>query len=302
MPSQTHHRFGAPDLLVALVMNLLWGLNIIAVKMAVNQVTPMTASFLRMSIVFLVCLPWLRIVGGRMRALLLLGFLTGGLFFLVINLSLAVATNVSALAIASQLGVPFSMLLAVLVLKERIHFYRIAGVAMSLAGVCILVFDPQAANEILGLALTAVSCMIWACSSLIQRGLKGVNVLTIYAWIGLVGAATSGLLALLFEPAGMAAIPQIPLAAFGWIAFSAIGSSVIGHGSMSWLLQRHPVSHVMPLTLASPVLSVIAASLFFHTPLTPIMILGGTIALIGVALVTVRTATVGNKEHPPQIL
>lgn len=289
-------RFGPRDIAVAVVMNLLWALNIIAVKMAVDTIAPMTAGLIRQAIVLAVCASWLRIVPGRMRELLALGVLTGGLYFIVVNLSLAVATNVSALAIAGQLGVPFSMLLAVIVYKERIHRYRIAGVTLSLLGVAILVFDPRVANEIPGIMLTAVASMIWACSSLIQRRLTGVPVLTIYAWIGLLGTLTLGLAAVVTEPKAVAAIPQIPLKSIGWVAFSAIGSTVIGHGSMSWLLQRHPISAVTPLTLASPVLSVIAASLFFATPLTPLMVLGGIVALTGVAIVTLRSARAGERQ------
>jgi O-acetylserine/cysteine efflux transporter len=257
----------------------------------------MTAGLIRQAIVLVVCASWLRIVPGRMRELLVLGVLTGGAYFLVINLSLSVATNVSALAIAGQLGVPFSMLLAVVVLKERIHRYRIAGVALSLLGVGILVFDPRVAREIPGILLTALASFIWACSSLIQRRLTGVPVLTIYAWIGLIGTLTLAPVALLLEPRAVASIPHIPLKSIGWVAFSAIGSTVIGHGSMSWLLQRHPISAVTPLTLASPVLSVIAASLFFATPLTPMMILGGIVALTGVAIVTLRSARAGEKSR-----
>ena len=291
--TQLQPRLGARDIGVAIVMNLLWGMNIIAVKMSVDTIPPFTAAFLRQAIVLIVCLSWLRIVPGRMRELLGFGVLSGGIYFLVINLSMKVATNVSALAIAGQLGVPFSMLLAVVVLKERIHKYRIVGVALSLLGVGILVFDPAVANEMPGIALTALASFIWACSSLIQRSLKGVPVLTMYAWAGLMGIAFAGPTILLFEPEGLRAIPHIPLSSFAWVAFSAIGSTVIGHGSMTWLLQRHPISSVTPLTLAVPVLSVLFASLFFRTPLTPLMILGGIVALTGVAIVTIRSAKVG---------
>jgi O-acetylserine/cysteine efflux transporter len=135
--------------------------------------------------------------------------------------------------------------------------------------------------------------LIWAGSSLIQRNLRGVPVLTMYAWVGLIGVAILVPVALVFEPQGVHSIPRLPLHSLGWVAFSAIGSTIIGHGSMSWLLQRHPVASVTPLTLASPVLSVIFASLFFHTPLTPLMILGGIVALTGVAIVTIRSARVG---------
>ena len=295
MPAPTA-RFGPRDIAVAVVMNLLWALNIIAVKMAVDAISPMTAALMRQAIVLIVCGSWLRIMPGRMRELLGLGVLTGGLFFIATNLSLAVATNVSALAIAGQLGVPFSMLLAVVVLGEKIHRYRIIGVALSLLGVGILVFDPRVASEIPGILLTAVASLIWACSSLIQRNLRGVPVMTIYAWIGLVGTLTLAPVALIAEPNAVADIPHIPLKSLAWVAFSAIGSTVIGHGSMSWLLQRHPISAVAPLTLAAPVLSVVFASLFFDTPLTPMMILGGIVALTGVAIVTLRSARAGERS------
>lgn len=278
------------DLLIALVINLMWGLNLIAVKMAVDLISPMTAAWLRQVMVLIICLPALRPIAGRMRELAILGLLSGAIFYIFINLSLAVSTNISALAIAGQLGVPFSLILAVIIFKERIHRVRIAGMALSFLGVILLVFDPAAVDEELGIALTAGSCVVWAICSLIQRRLAGVPVLTIYAWIGLIGSLTLLPVALITEPEAMKAVPQLPLATFGWILFSALGSTVIGQGGMSFLLQRHPVSTVVPLTLLTPVLSVIFAALYFQTVLTPVMIVGGLLVMAGVAIVTIRTA------------
>jgi O-acetylserine/cysteine efflux transporter len=286
--------FGAHDLLVVLVMNILWGLNVIAVKMAVTAISPLTAGFLRQLIVLVVCGSALRIVPGKMRLLTVLGILSGGIFYIFINLSLAISDNVGALAIAGQLGVPFSLLLAILVFRERIRLPRIAGIALSFAGVVLLVFDPAAARELPGIALTAIGSFIWAICSLIQRYLIGVPVLTIYAWIGFWGSITLGTLAWFVEPAAMRGIPDLPLHTLGWVAFSALGSTVIGQGSMSWLLQRHPVSVVTPLTLAAPVVSVFAASWYFGTPLTVVMLSGGAVAMLGVAIVTIRTARAGD--------
>lgn len=272
------------------MMNVLWGLNIIAVKMSVDATGAFTAAMLRQVIVFIVCASALKIVPGRMRYLITLGALSGGVFYIFINWSLAVSTNVSALAIAGQLGAPFSLILAVIFLGERIHITRILGMALAFAGVVILVFDPAAGKELLGLGLTAAGTFVWALCSLIQRKLRGVPILTIYAWVGVCGTAVLLPLALWREPEALRALPQLPLGAFLWIAFSAIGSTILGQGAMSWLLQRHPVTTVVPLTLAAPIISVIVASLFFATPLTPIMMLGGAVAITGVAIVTIRTA------------
>jgi O-acetylserine/cysteine efflux transporter len=286
-------RFGATDLIVAAAMNLMWGLNLIAVKMSVDLIHPLSAAFLRQAIVLLVCLPALKIIPGKMKELLCLGFLSGGLFYIVTNLSMAVSDNISALAIAGQLGVPFSLILAILFLGERIQKYRVGGMLLSFAGVILLVFDPAAAKQVPGLALTAVASFIWALCSMIQRRLAGTPVLTIYAWVGLIGSIVLLPLALVIEPESVRAIPALPLSTLGWVAFSAIGSTVIGQGAMSWLLQRHNVSTVVPLTLAAPIIAVLTSTLYFGTPLTFMMILGGIIAMIGVGIVTIRTARAG---------
>ena len=286
----------ARDLAVAGVMNLMWGLNLIAVKMSVELVSPLTAAALRQIMVFLICLPALKVVPGKMRELIGLGLLSGALFYVLVNMSLAVADNVGALAIAGQLGVPFSLILAVIFLGERIQKYRIAGMALAFAGIALIAFDPAALHELPGIAFTAAASAVWAVSSLIQRRLKGVQVLTIYAWMGLVGCLALAPLAALVEPQSVAALPAVPLSTLGWILFSALGSTVIGHGSMSWLLQRHQISAVVPLTLLAPVLSVLFGSLYFHQPLTPILIVGGIVTMAGVAIVTFRTARAKEAE------
>ncbi|MFM8499250.1 MAG: DMT family transporter [Chakrabartia sp.] len=290
MTAHPHPKFSGYDILVAVAMNVMWGLNLIAVKMGVDLIEPLTAAWLRQVMVMLICLPALRIIEGKMRELVLLGALAGGAFYIIVNISMAVSTNVSALAIAGQLGAPFSLILAIIFLGERVHKYRIAGMALAFAGVVMIVFDPSAVNEHLGLALTAVASFIWACCSLIQRRLIGVPVLTIYAWVGLVGTLVLLPIALIAEPHAMATVQDLPFSTLGWVLFSALGSTVIGQGAMSLLLQRHPVSAVVPLTLPTPVISVIAAAYWFGTPLTPIMIAGGGVVLAGVAIVTLRTA------------
>lgn len=297
MTPAAHPKFSSADALIALVMNVMWGLNLVAVKMSVDLVQPLTAAWLRQVMVLLICLPALRIIEGRMRELILLGGLAGGAFYIIVNISMAVTDNVSALAIAGQLGAPFSLILAILFLGEKVHKYRIAGMALAFAGVVMLVFDPAAGKEMLGLALTALGSLIWAICSLIQRRLVGVPVLTIYAWVGLVGTLVLLPCALWAEPAAMATLSDLPLASLGWILFSALGSTVIGQGAMSLLLQRHPVSAVVPLTLPTPVISVVAASYWFGTALTPVMIAGGMVVLAGVAIVTVRTAQADEAKH-----
>jgi O-acetylserine/cysteine efflux transporter len=280
-------------LALILLINLTWAFNIVAVKFAVETAGPLTAVALRYAIVGLACLPWLRWQPGRMRLILITGFVAGALFMGLGALSFALADNVSALAIAGQLGVPFSLILAVLLYGERIRWPRITAVALCFAGVAVMGFDPAIAHESVALWLTVAAALAWAVGNLLFRKLTGISVLTIHAWLAVVSIPILVTASLVFEPGNLAAVPSLPLETWGWLTYSALGASLLGHGGMSWLFQRYPVSTVSPLTLPTPLMSVIIAVIVLGTPITFQMVIGGLLTIAGVAIITLRTAKDG---------
>lgn len=277
-------------LALILLIDLVWAFNIVAVKLAVEDAQPLTAVALRYAIVLVACLPWLRWQTGRMGLILATGLLAGALFMGLGGLSFALAENVSALAIAGQLGVPFSLLLAVLIYRERIRWPRITAVMLCFAGVAVMGFDPRIADESIALWLTVAASLAWAGGNLLFRKLAGIPVLTIHAWLALVSVPVLVAASLVFEPGALAQVPQLKTSTWAWLAYSALGSSLLGHGGMTWLFQRYPVSIVSPLTLPTPLLSVIIAVIAFGTPITVEMVIGGVLTLAGVAIITLRTA------------
>ena len=121
-------------------------------------------------------------------------------------------------------------------------------------------------------------------------------VLTIHFWLAAVSIPLLAGASLAFEPGALAHVAAVPLKVWGCLAYSAIGASLLGHGGMTWLFQRYPVSTVAPLTLPTPLLSVIVATLAFGTPVTTAMIFGGLVTLTGVAIITLRTARARDQE------
>lgn len=279
-----------PHLALMLLIDFIWAFNIVAVKYAVDDAGPLTAVTLRYVIVLAVCLPWLRWLPGRMKAVLITGVVAGALFMGLGSLSFALATNISALAITGQLGVPFSLILAVIVYKERIRLPRITAVVLSFAGVAVMGFDPAIARESVAVWLTVGAALSWAAGNLLFRNLAGVAIMTTHAWLAMVSVPLLAGTAMVFEPDGLARIGELQPSTWGWLAYSAILSSLVGHGGMSWLFQRYPVAVVSPLTLPTPLISVVIAVVVFGNPVTAQMIIGGIITLAGVAIITLRTA------------
>ncbi|MFN3798814.1 MAG: DMT family transporter, partial [Sphingobium yanoikuyae] len=280
-----NHRFGPGGMALALLVNIMFALNVIAMKVVVDATAPLLSVALRMGTVFLICAPALRPLPGRTGWLMLYGFLNGGLFLLLLNLALFMATNVGALAIAGQLSVPFSLLLGALLLGERLNRRKIVGVLLAFAGVVALVFDPHILAEVPAVLVMASAAMVWGGATLVQRKLTGVSVMNGQAWNGLMGAAVLAPFALIFERPAIAGLAHVGWVPTGWFAFSCLGATVLGQGTLAWLLQRYPISTIMPLMLASPVMSTVFASLYFGTPITVGMIAGGTVALLGVTII-----------------
>ncbi|MHB9880901.1 DMT family transporter [Pacificimonas sp. ICDLI1SI03] len=273
-----------------LFIDLCWALNIIAVKLAVDAIDPLAAVTFRYLIALIVCLPFIRWVPGQMRKIAATGLVAGAGFMTLVNLSMAVTENVAALAIAGQLGAPFSLIMAVIFLRERIKWIRIAGVALAFLGVAIMGFDPAILQEWRGVGLTVMASLLWATGSLLFRQLKGVNVMNIHGWLALISVPVLGGLSLVFEPGAFADVSDVPLSIWGWVGFSAIFSSLIGHAGMSWLLQQYEVSTIVPLTLPTPLISAFFAVLFFDTPVSAGLITGALVSFAGVAIITWRSA------------
>lgn len=277
-------------LLLLLAINLSWAANNIAVKEAVEAMPPLVAASLRFAIVTLLCLPWLRWIPGRMGPILAVALLQGALHFAFLNLAYAAADNVAALALVGQAGVPLALLLAILFLGERIKLVRALAILACLAGVAIVGFDPAIVDEAEGAALVVVASLWYAASTIFLRRLTGVHHLTILAWVAVIATPCLALASWLTEPGGLAGVAGLPAWALLAVGYSAVFSSLLGHGGANAMLQRYPVSWIMPLFIPSPVLAAALAVWFYDLPVTWRLVVGGTLAVAGAAVITLRTA------------
>lgn len=272
-----------------LLIDILWAGNMIAIKESVSSIAPLMSVGLRYLFVLAGCAAWLRIVHGRMGLVLLSSVIAGALQFGLGAYSFHVANNLSALAIANQLGVPLSLILAILIDGERIAWRRTAGIVLALAGVGLLVFDPAIVHERLGIFLTFAASLCWAIGNLMFRRMMRVSILTLYAWQAVISVPLLLLASWILEPGSFAGLAAAPWPAFAWVAYSGVAASLIGHIGMGWLVQRYPITVITPLTLPTPVLSVAGVALYYGTPITPLMWLGGAMAVAGVAIITLRS-------------
>lgn len=277
-----------PHLALILFITLVWGFNYIAGKAGVSELPPILFTALRFSLLSLILLPWLKWHPGQMRSIAIISLTMGGVHFAIFYMGLAAAHDVSTIAIASQLGVPFSTIMSIIFLKEKVHWRRWAGIAASFMGVMVIGFDPVVFEYLDGLMLVILAALVGSVAMIYMRQLKGVGVFQLQAWIALLSWPVLIPLSLLMEDGQIAAIQQASWAGWGGVLYTVIGTSLIGHAGMYYLLQRYEVTQTAPLTLLSPVWGVVFGVTLLGDTLTARILIGGALTLIGVAIVSSR--------------
>lgn len=277
------------DLLLALLANAAWSVNFLAGKAGVEHFPPLLFSALRFTVLLLLLLPWLRWQPGKMRQVLQISGVLGVLHFSLIFIGLDASGDIASVAIAAQLYVPFSALLAVVWLGERLDRRRVAGITAAFAGVLVIGLDPTVFAHLDALAWIVGAALAMAVATILMRRLSGVGVFTLQAWIGAVATPSLLLMSLLLEQGQVEALHTAGWFDFALPVYSAIGASLVGHGIVYHLLTRYPVNLITPLLLLAPVLAVLLGVLFWGDQPTWKLLLGGLMTLIGVAIVTTKT-------------
>ncbi len=288
----------APQHLAFMVLIcLLWGLNVVISKIGLGQFDPFLFTFLRFAALGLLLLPFLRLHEGRMGTVLAIAVLGGALHFGLMFSGLMIA-DASVVGILTQLNVPFLTLLSIAFLGESVGWRRWAGIGLAFAGVMVIGFDPAVFDDLTGVVLVMAAAVVIAGAMILMRRLRGVSPFEMQAWVAVVSAPTLGLTSLLFETGQWDAVRTADAGDWATVAFTVIGASLIGHGGIYYLLQRYEASLTGPLTLLSPVFSVIFAVLLLGDPVTGRLLMGGALTLLGVLIIALRQGARASAVEP----
>ncbi len=278
-------------LALLVVINLSWGFNFIAGKWGTEQFGALTFSAVRFAMVLILLFPFLRFVPGQLRRILLIGFLLGACHYSIMFLAMSLTKNVSAVAVAAQLIVPFSTILAIVFLGERIGITRTSAIALSFLGVVVLAFEPFGPEHTVSLVLTVLAAFAMAVAAILMRSLKNVGVFNLQAWIAVVSTIVLSILALVFEPQQIRDLSHHNWFSYWLPLYSAVGATIFGHGAFYWLLQQYPVNQVSPFISLSTLFAVAFGITLLNDLMTLKIIIGSLLTIAGVTIIAIRNAS-----------
>jgi drug/metabolite transporter (DMT)-like permease len=274
--------------LLALVC-LVWASNNIVSKYVVSHLglPPLYYAALRFGVVALATAPWLWPMPRPRWRLVVVALLMGAGNFALIFIGLKTSTP-SAVAVVSQLGVPITTLLSVVMLGETIHWRRALGIALTFAGAIAVMWNPAGFSISSGLLYVVASAVAGSLGAVMMKQIEGVKPLQFQAWVGFCSFWPLALLSAWLEPgqvqAGVAAGWPFVAAVF----YSALVVSTGAHTAYYLLIGRYEANLISPLTLMTPLATIALGVAIFHDPFGPRMVIGTAIALSGVLIIALR--------------
>jgi O-acetylserine/cysteine efflux transporter len=274
--------------LVTLVC-LVWAFNFTAGAKGMQHFPPLLFMILRFSLVLLAVTPLLRLPPrNQWPRLISVSLLIGTFHFTMMFWALARSSDVSSVVLVQHTYIPMAVVLAIPLLGERVGWRSLAATAIAFSGVMLIGFDPLVLSQPDVLAITLVSALFQALGSIYMRDLQGVSVFSFQGWTAVISLPFLLLATLLFEKDHMLAIQTAQWTHWGSVAYSAILASLVGHGLFYYLIQRHPVTAVMPYMLLAPLFGVVFGTLVWGDRPGWKLLLGGLLVLLGILIITLR--------------
>ena len=280
------------DFLLLFGVCLVWGLNLVLTRWVVADmhVPPLFFAAVRFAGVAAFLIPFLRPLPEKLFTLFLISVLIGSLHFALLFMGLRSA-EASAVAVTGQLGVPFSTMMSMAFLGERVGWRRGLGIFLSFVGVMMIAFDPTSFRISTGLLFVVCSAFIASYGGILMKQMPPLTGLQVQAWVGLFSFAPLFAVSALWESGQVAAYAEGGWQV--WLAslFAIAGVSIFGHGAFYTLIKKYDVSMLSPLTLMTPIWGVVFGIVLLSEPVSPRLVLGASIALAGVFMIAVRQNT-----------
>lgn len=281
-----HAPLRTKDLVLALVVILVWGVNFAVIKVGVVGVPPLLLAALRFMLAAFPALLFFRAPRVPLRLYLLYGMtISVGQFSLLFTaIHVGMPTGLASLVLQSQAF--FTTLLAAFWLKERWQANQMAGLLLAAVGLVLIGSAHGLSMPLAGFLLTVAAAVMWSCGNIVTRavGRYGpMNQLAFVVWASLVPPIPLLLLSAWVEgpDAMVAALQHFSWQTFAAVAYLAWAATLFGYGVWTGLLARYPANRVAPFTLLVPLVGLTTGWLAFGEALQPVHYAGGALLMAG---------------------
>ncbi|WP_237249676.1 O-acetylserine/cysteine exporter, partial [Salmonella enterica] len=211
----------------------------------------------------------------------------GQFAFLFCAIKFGMPAGLASLVLQAQAF--FTMALGAFVFSERLQRKQLAGIALAIIGVLVLIEASLNGQHIAmsGFMLTLAAAFSWACGNIFNKKIMQHSprpaVMSLVVWSALIPILPFLLSSLLLEGAdhitqSLITIDMTTILSLLYLAFVA---TILGYGIWGTLLGRYETWRVAPLSLLVPVVGLASAAVLLGETLTGMQLAGAVLIMAG---------------------
>ena len=198
--------------------------------------------------------------------------------------------DASAAVLIVMCEVPFGIIAAYFLLKEKPGIRSIIGILIAFFGVYTLSGSPNLEGKFLGMFLVFSGAATWGFGQVLAKPLtKKMKPIALAAWLCLMSGPVLIALSSIYDGNTINYFYSANLTSWLIVGYLGIIMQPISYGCWYYVLKNNPVYKVMPIvTFGIPITGFLAAIFLLGEEPTTELFVGGIIILFGVSMILFR--------------
>ena len=274
------------DSLIAAIVPIFLGFGFVIAKPAMEYLPPFLLMGLRFTFVALLLVWWFPIPKGFLKRIFFASLIANTTQYSITYTGLSYI-DASAAVLLVQTEVPFGVIFAYFLLKEKPTIRSLIGIAIAFVGVYVLTGSPNLDGKFFGVSLIIIGSGVWALGQVLVKPLsKEISPLALVAWMALFSGPILITLSAIFDGN---TINYFKTANFNsWLIAIYLGFIMqpITYGCFYYVIKNNPIYKVLPIvTMGIPLTGLLAAIFLLGEEPTKELFIGGAVIIIGVILI-----------------
>ena len=274
------------DTLIASIVPIFLGFGFVIAKPAMEQLPPFLLMGLRFTFVASALIWWFPIPREYLKKIFIASLIANTMQYSITYTGLSLI-DASAAVLLVQTEVPFGVVFAYFMLKEKPTVRALVGIAIAFIGVYILTGSPNLDGKIFGVSLVIIGSGVWALGQVLVKPLsKKIHPLALVAWLGLFSGPILIGLSATFDGNTITYFKNSSFETWMIAIYLGFIMQPITYGCFYYVLKNNPLYKVLPIvTMGIPPTGLLAAIFLLGEEPTKELFIGGAIIIIGVILI-----------------
>jgi O-acetylserine/cysteine efflux transporter len=280
------HTMTLTDILIALGVVTIWGVNFVFIKMGLQDLPPILFTALRFIFAALPLVFFVKRPEASWRLVAAYGMFQFALQFTLLFTGIKLGLPAGLASLVIQLQAFFTIGLAVLMLGERPQGVQLAGALVALCGMGLVAAHLEGKATVVGFVLVVLGGVSWALANIVTKKMGKVNALSLVVWGSLLASPPLLLASYIVEggAAWQQAAANFSTKTLFAVLFQAYPNTILGFGIWSMLMRKYATATIAPFTLLVPVAGMASTAVVLGEPLEWWKIAAGALVLGGLAL------------------